>query len=459
MFSIDIKIIDHIDMINSDGNELFISDGYHLIRKSNNESAIFMSMINYYGFVIENNGLWLNYGIDSEKSGTAIFVDIYKKNKSYPELKTGASFKYYFNDENIIGAKPGYLFDILKKDGSLRQHKGSFNLGVVIKNNKIYAVEMDDGLICYDMDFNEIWRAPFESDCLTYLFDGPQNFENVIIVNIGENDNAEFELKAYSADDGTLVWQVILETSPHSSNVIGDKVYISVDDRIMIIDATTGKTLLEKPHLFKGNTHHLMYPYKNLLIVISEPDSKIHIFDQEGSLKQQITMPDGYMPSHVGFPVEYGGNLFIDLSLKNMLMRGTSSVLLTLIPDETAPETVNIELPLRPPFYISVVTTKQDDHEHVITISHENLDEIILYAIITLKEIGKETSDSVDMTNRDAKHNGALRLFVDPEPLEGETDLPEKLQIIKEKVEWYLKSHYYTAGVNENDYKVVIELK
>ncbi len=462
MFRADIKIYDEIGIIDTNGKELFFSDDHNMLRVQNGVTEIFTSMASYSSFVFETEGLWLNYGMRSEKSGTAKFVDIYNKSISYPDLETGASYRHYFTEKNIIGVKPRLLFDASKKNGVVRKKKGKYHLGIVVLENKVFARERDRGLVCYDMEFKETWCVPFEKTCFTGIFDGPQNYENLIIINVGEKDTAkrgEFELNAYAAEDGSLVWQVVLPTSPGSSNVIGDKVYVSVLDKIMVIDAATGNVLLEKPHGLRAQSHNLLFPYGNRLLVFSEADDRFHVFDEDGKRVQQIFLPENYMAGRFGFPVVYDGKLYKVLMLRNMLMRGTSAALLTLTPDEDADKAIHLKLPPEPSFHVSVVTTKDGENEHVVTVSHDDLDEIILYSTIRLKEIGVETSSSVDPSQRDPKHNGSLRLFVDPDPLEDPEAALEKLGIVKEKVEWYLKRHYETAGDDKRDFTVLIELK
>ena len=457
MFHAAVKIFDKIGTIATDGNALYFSDEFNLLRMKDGVTEIFMSMAGYSSFVFEEEGMWINYDWRTEKSGNAKFLDIYNRKISYPELETGVSCRHHFTEKNIMGVKPRLLFDASKKKGVVRKRKGKYHLGFVAWEGRVFARERGRGLVCYDMEFNEKWCVPLEKFCFTQIFSGPQNYENLIIVNVGEKDTpkrGDFELNAYSAEDGALVWQVVLPTSPGSSNVIGDKVYVSVFDKIMVIDAATGRVLLEKPHGLRADSHNMLFPYEDRLLVFSEADDKIHVFNDNGNRVQQIFLPENYMAGYIRFPVVYDKKLY-----KVLMRRNTSAALLTLTPDENADKQIHLKLRLEPSFYVSVVTTKDGEHEHVVTVSHDDLDEIILYSIIRLKEIGVETSSSVDPYKADPKHNGNLRLFVDPDPLEDPETALEKLGIVKKKVEWYLKQSYETAGENKNDFRVLIELK
>ncbi len=461
MFRANLEIFDRVGLFSTDGNELFISDEYNLMRIRNNEKRIFMSMVGYGSFVFEKDGMWLNYDWKSEKRGTAKFIDIYNKNISYPDLAVEVSNRDCFVGGDFIGSALDFLFVASKENGNIIKLEGKYALGVVVFAEKIFARKKRGKLVCYDMEFNEKWCVKLpDKKCFSGIFNGPQNYDRLIILNVGEirsPKRGEFELNAYSAEDGSLQWQLIFPTCPHSSNVIGDKVYVSILDKIMVIDAATGKTLIEKPHGFKSNSHHMLYPYQDKLLATSSPDGKIHVFDENGNKIQEIFIPEEYGIGHKVLPVNFDGKLYESLGAKTMY--GRSSALLTLTPDEIADKTIQLKTPPEPPFYVSVITTLKDENEHVVTISHDNLDEIILYATILLKEIGVETSSRLDLGKRDPKHNGTLRLYVDPDPLEDPRSALEKLQIVKDKVEWHLKSHYETAGNNKKEFKVLIKMK
>lgn len=463
MFKPELQVFDKIDTISSYHGGLYMSDGYNFFRYSSYMIDNVVSIKDYWGFIVVPEGLWAGYGSRSEKCGSSTFIDIFQNGTFYPDLEFGLSDDDHISENEIIGVDTRFIYIVDRKTSQvLLKHRGRFNLGVVVKDDCIYVRHRNNGLICYDKGLCEKWHISFDKTCYTDIVKGPQGFDDLIIVNVGENTNAgrgDFELKAYSADDGSLKWQLMLAASPHSSKVIEDKVYVSVLDRIMVLNAKTGKTLLDVPHGFKGNSHHLLFPYKDKLIAFSTPDAKLHVFKENGILIQEISMPEGFTLGHYAMPVEHDGKLYVTLLAKNMLMRGTSSILLMLTPDETVNKKVQLELPPQPPLYISVVTTKEGEHEHVVSISHDNLDEIILYAIINLKQIGVETSSSIEMSKRDKIHNGKLHLVVDPEPLKEQNDLPGKLNIIKEKVEWYFESQYETAGDEERPYEVLIELK
>ncbi len=230
----------------------------------------------------------------------------------------------------------------------------------------------------------------------------------------------------------------------------------------MVMDAANGKTLVDAPHHLGSDGYHYLFPFKDLLIAACEATAKINVFSKDGMrLLQEINIADPLSVLERRQPVECDNRLYLMLANRDMLQREAASYLLELIPDNSQPKQVNVELPQRPPFWVSRLTMKNGEHEHLVTISHNNLDEIILYGTIILKEILLEVCNQIDPRKSDDKHNGKLHFVVDPEPLlEGIRDSAiSKLQVIAERISWHADRYGKTAGKKKKPFKVLIELK
>jgi hypothetical protein len=461
------KIEDFADIwgLQSFNDTLYIYDRFDLIAQKNNQRQSILRRKGLDGFFIEEQGLWIYVDNTNDIHCHSEFIDLFNNGLSLMNLPFEIHDTRRTVSRLLLHADGDCLYVIDTRSNGIRKHDGNFHPGVVATSDWIVVRDREKGLLCLDYDFQELWKIPFEKRCYADAFSAPQNFKDLIILNVGEIQEmprGEFELNAYRIEDGLLAWQLILPTTPNCSNVMGDKIYISVKDRILVVAAASGKVLVDVPHQLGNDHKHFLYPYKDILIAASETAAKINVFSKDGQkLLQEIGIPDPLSVLAHRLPVECEGKLYILLSPRNMLVRETSSALLELTPDASQPAKLTPELPPRPPFVVSRLTKKNGEHEHLITVSHANLDEIILYGMILIKQIIVEVASVVFVRKRDLKHNGTLHFVVDPDPLPKSAlaGAREKLQVIADRTAWYTKRMRYTAGKLKREFNVLIDIK
>jgi hypothetical protein len=461
-------IHDYYELFNCIASEkgLILHTGLELLLEKQDQISYLYNIQGRRNIIIDNDGLWIDHSDKDEISFTK-FVDIFNKNVGQKDLPFSIAYGAQILSDYVIGIQRKHLYVYRRDDQDIKTIPGRFNSKMCLFKGVLVAREVfADKIQCFDLSLNEIWSLDLEKQCFTSTINsGIQPFNDIFIVNVGERTKeprGEFELNAYRIEDGGLVWQVILPATPYCSNVIGDKVYISVRERIIVVDSGTGKILVDVPHQLGSDGHHNLYPFKDYLIAACETTSKINVFSKNGQeLLQQIDIPEPLSTICRRLPVACDDKLYILLSHRNMIMREASSSLLVLKPDESQPHRITLALPRRPPFYISVLTKKNGDHEHLVTISHPDLDEIILYGTIVLKEIVIEVSSQLDQRKRDENHNGTLHFVVDPDPLPKDmlTTAREKLQVIADRIDWHTKRLGETAGKNKKPFKVLIDIK
>jgi hypothetical protein len=463
------KIEDFVDIrsIKSHNDALYIYDGFDLIAQKNNQRQNILSREGLGGFFIEEYGLWIYVNNDDGLRCHSEFIDLFNKGLSFTDLPFEIGARRRTVGPLLIYVNSDWLHVVDTRSNEIQKHAGNLHLGVVATPDRIVVRDREKGLVCLNYDFQEFWKIPFEKRCYAGAFSAPQEFKDLIILNVGEIQElprGEFELNAYRIEDGSLSWQVILPTTPNCSNVMGDRIYISVKDRILVVEDANGKVLVDVPHQLGNDHKHFLYPYKDVLIAASESAARINVFSKDGQkLLQELSIPDPLSVLSHWIPDEADGKLYIVLSPRNMLLRETSAALLELTPDASQPAKLTPELPPRPPFVVSRLTKKNGEHEHLITVSHADLDEIILYGMILLKEIILEVASVVFVRKRDQKHNGNLHFVVDPDPLpEGVlAGAREKLRVIADRIDWFTRPGFtrFTAGKHKKPFKVLIDIK
>ena len=442
---------------------LYICEGDFLWRYENERYEKYLDFWSYSTFFINSEGMFLIRENEAETgSQETIFMDIFDKSIQYPKFNNSLSTSCFVDDTIMkIEIDEGiYVYD--KIDGRIiHKVNGDYKLKFSANQENLFVREFSGDIVCLDLDLVEKWRVKNVKKVFSSAEVCPQLFDKILIVNLGENktpERGDFEIVGINIEDGSVVWEMLIPTSPSSSNFIEGKVYITVNDRMMVVDGSNGEILVNELHGFKGDTHHSIYPITDGLLAISQVDAMVKLFTLDGKrCIQKIMCSESHTVDYFNRPVEFENKLYMGINYANIEMRGVSGALLILSRSGNAENELKIKFPLRPPFYSSVIETSEGEHEHLVTISHDSLDEIILYSKIFLKQIGHQLHSDIDKKKRDKKHNGNLHLIIDSVPIAGGSK--KRFQEIAESVERHLNAMRFTAGDNEHPFKVLIELR
>jgi len=327
-------------------------------------------------------------------------------------------------------------------------------------------------IIAYNFELEEVWSVHTDKRCFPRApvsIKAPRYYEpsNLLIVNLGEIKewpHGEFEINAYNASTGEVVWQNIVCTTPDYAQLTGDRVYLCVKDEIIILDAATGEYLLREKHELNGvNASYFhatfVYPYTDKLLVASPQHQVVQL--RTGDAKtviQEIQIPIPYNIScHP--PVIHEDKVYFSLGHLDSYDNTMKGAVLILTPAECKNKQVEAKIEPRPPIQIKLANTELGNKVYQVTIEHDDLDEIIRFSTITLKEIAFKYGKYPSTTETNRNHNGNLQLFVKANVLNmTETDLLEALSIIKFRVEENLSSTDVRAGDGKNDFTVDIQL-
>lgn len=331
-------------------------------------------------------------------------------------------------------------------------------------------------LFAYDLDLNKKWQITTEKRCFSGVpnsMDAPQYYQacDLVIINFGEHDTperGEFEINAYKAETGALVWQQIVSTSPSCSHLSGDKVYVCVEDELIILAAATGEVLHRVSHQLNEPSDgyppvNFMYPYQDKLLLVSPKHGLVQL--RTGDCKtilQNIHVPLPYTTSFHP-PVLHDDKVYFSLTHANSFNNTMKGGVLVLTQNNTiecnADEMVEAEIEARPPMGITLVKDELRHDVYQVTIDHDNLDDIIRFSTIALKEVAFRYGKYSSATETNKNHQGQLLLKVNSQKLNMSHDeLSQKLAIIKQRVEGNLTSSRVKAGDGKNSFVVNIEL-
>lgn len=445
-----------------------------------------------------SGGLWANYDPDymddNEIETESTFIDIYGTGLRFPDQPYGIEESYLSSsDNNIIGVslweREGVFLSNF--DGAVLQFLGGkFISGVSRSEKYTYIRSNSDEFICLDNQLDTIWSVKFEKKCFSDSINKLPQFlkkADLVIVNVGEKPKearGEFELNAYNADNGDLAWQIILEETPCSSNLIGDKVYIIVLRQLIIVDANNGEILVNVKHGFRpfaaatSTYQGMVCPMVNSsnLICISPMDRKVQIRSLDANqVLQTINIPLPYMPS-LTVPVEFEGSYYLPLQHIDSFNNGMKGGLLVFEVDLGTNDQVEIEVEAiiapRPPISVELTQNENGDDVYQVSIEHDvdkpnaaskTLDNLIRFSTIALKETAFKYGSYTSSTEINKNHHGQLLLSVKLGDLKktaglSNDELLDKLQIIKERVERNLSDTGVQAGDGSSAFVVDIQI-
>jgi hypothetical protein len=417
-------------------------------------------------------GLWVERWPKYLSPGEAasIFVDVDGKGVSFPPepLPLGsarfvgsacAGFNYLVDDGDP--ARGLFVKDFTE---------GRFRLlpcrhaSVTVDEGGVFArlardIKDRNNLVCFDWTLGERWRvAPFKKECYAQaLEEAPQLYGDLVVFNVGVDPKTrcDFELTAFAKSDGSVVWSQTLDREPNASTLKDGRVYVALDAQMLVFDAATGKKLVDRPTGFKGQNHIQCLGDGELLIAWSTPDAAVRIFSADGEkLIQEIEVPDPYAPGRPR-PLFHAGNIYLPADKFGPGLHGTGSALMILTPAQGKKPVVAVDE--RPPIAVITVENEQGEHELVVSVSHDNVEELLRYTEIAVKETAcRRGTDIWERNERDPKHNGRIRVAVDPVGLPPEARA--EIEAMLQRAERYLKEINTYAGDGKHKIRITLEM-
>lgn len=405
----------------------------------------------------------------------------YYADKSFTINEKGKKIsKPFFFDSGTFLNKAHFYRVKSRRIHGLEQYDSSFKLVKKIEGRFSYLTQSAellfvlkrDGLVAYDLDLNEKWQVTTEKSCFSgvpHSIDAPQYYQasDLVIINFGENntpERGEFEINAYQAETGDLVWQQIVSITPSCSHLSGDKVYVCVQDELIILAAATGEVLHRVSHQLNEPEDgrpavNFLHPYQDKLLVVSPKHGLVQLRTGDAkTILQSIHVPLPYTTSFHP-PVLHDDKVYLSLTHADSFDNTMKGGILVLSQVDVAEKFVEANIEERPNTVIEFVQNTEGEDVYQVTFSHDDLDDLIRFSTITLKEIAFKHGNYESSTETNESHHGKLLLKIDAQKVNlNNEELSQKLAIIKERVEANLVSSGVKAGDGKSDFVVDIEL-
>jgi len=440
--------------------------------------SLILNLINYSDVCIALGGVWgklkPNFKRDNKLEFEAEFIDVFKKGLYFSNQK-------YFIQKSYLGGVGELKFlgvDLWNEEGLYLSNlkgevehyrQGDFRQGLIRNAGLAYVRGWDDVIFCVNEKLEDVWKQPFNKRCFTdTIQQSPQLSEknNLVIVNVGEKTEStrgEFELNAYAADSGEMVWQQILESTPCTSNVIEDKVYIVVKKRLVVVDGASGDIEVDVEHgftAFSEGTHTykgLVYPLNEALLCISPTDRVVQLRSKNGQeILQTVSIPEPYKPD-LSLPVVFEGKVYLPLSHVDFYNNTMKGAFVVMTQGESGAAEIEAQFEQRPPMSVELTSDEFGEVIYKVSIEHNHLDDVIRFSTIALKETAFKYGSYSSATHTNKDHQGRLLLQVKSVPLAmDDAELLKALAVIKERVERNLKETVVLSGDGAHHFKVDI---
>lgn len=311
--------------------------------------------------------------------------------------------------------------------------------------------EPTKALLCFDLELNLLWEHDLSSrGVLGCQEDDPQFFQDSLIFNGGPTavKENEFVITAFAKADGRVIWSRTFEQQPRRSILVGDKLYLALNLNMVVLDAATGKTLVNESTGFKKNEAFrnaqqiTVFPAGDSLLAFGQTDQSIRVFTQDGkSLIQEIKLPrprsprafDPFQPDIPSTPLVHHNNIYCKLHHYTGL---GAIAILSPTPDSEEPK---ITIKPRIPYDFSEVPDDQGGHGYQLRYSHDNLDDLVSAARYELMEICQYCGiDRSEHQHFDPLFNGHVIVEVDSAKLPN--DAKEELEKMAKAVENFLET-------------------
>jgi len=335
----------------------------------------------------------------------------------------------------------------------------------------------DPALYRFDNALNVIWKTPLSSnqEGVRGLTGAPQLFEDVIYLNLPDQVKyygpTPMAIGAFSAETGEPLWTKTLPCCVRNADLHEGEVYIASEFFLQIRDVRTGEITWElEPCWDEGHIPcHLIPLNGEDLLINFQFKSLAWILDRETkTITQRIHFPSGsgYCFSTMRWPQKHGKNRWLwstEFVLFTHNMR--NSALVTIDYDEAAPPQVDTTVGAkpRPKHTLKGVSLESGEKEYILTIDHDDLDEVVRYAMIILQNFAHEKGRCAGISSKpDRKHNGKIHVEVIRKTLDTmdmkEDEVLERLNLIKLLTERRLNSVSFKAGNKKDKFSIDVAL-
>lgn len=388
------------------------------------------------------------------------------------ELNYIAEHTYAKEKSLIIGTltddKPKYKLpsNIL---GNILQYKDKF---IVRGRNN------DSALICLDSTLSEVWRTPLKSSqcAMRGLPCSPEIYQDIVYVNMPEDPvyqpatqpkKIPMDIGAFSADTGEPIWKDTLPCNTRNADLHGSEVFIACDYFIQIRDVKTGKVIWEMaPFWAEDEIPNLLYPLneQDLLLNFQFKNKALILNRTDKSIKQVITLPEKsyYCFGTTDQPIKVSDTQWLwTVEFTNPIANARNSGVVTIDLDNNQTKEHTAQIKPRPNYTLKGKKMEHGEKEYFLDMSHHDLDEVIRYCIIVIKNFAFEKGRYGFPTKPDRKHNGKIHVAIDRASLDtdkSEQELLSALATIKKATEDKFSVSRLKAGNNKNEFDVRIQL-
>lgn len=426
------------------------------------------------------NSFWL---LKKEKNNVALHCIDSNKEK-YKKLKgsfQSNSILFNKNLKNYIGiwqsnGDRGLAVGSLYEETPSYFIEGRFFNGVkqYESNFIVRGIGDNNALICLDSSLNEVWRTPLKYDdgAMRGLPCNPEIYNNVIYVNMPDwpryqKKPTPMDIGAFSADTGEALWSDTLPCCARNADLHGSEVYIASDYFIQIRDVTNGEVVWEmEPFWQEDEVPCHLYPLdkQDLLVNFQFKNKALIINRNDKTIKQLITLPEksNYCFSTTRLPIKLSETRWAwSLGFTDFKQGTRNSGVVFIDLDNDQPNEVEAVIKPRPEHQLKGKTVESGEKEYFLSMKHNDLDEVIRYCIIIIKNLAHDKG-RIGLPNKpDRKHNGKVHVTIDKSALvtdKTDDEINESLYAIKAITEHALKKLNITAGNKKDDFIVDIKL-
>lgn len=443
----------------SKNDELYIGLNKRLYKLIDNNLMPVHAFERTPNFAFFNDGVWINFSSDE----SSIFYDLFENNLSHSSINEWIASHCRVINDKIVGFNLAwgnrYLFLYSLKDASNKKISGSFSY-INVDNNYIFSRERIKGLYCFDENLNEIWHQDLGGHSYSKADQTPMFDKELVILNHSKS------ILAFNKNTGVSEWKFEINKPPGCFSVKNGKVYLTDGLDIKILDAQSGKLLINEPSGYQeidspGNETEVGVFFVNddLLYVFARYHSNLKFLtsDAKTCLQELDLFSHGYGTGDIHTPIINGDTVVQGISNGGAY---TGNGLLILQPANIN-ETPAIKKQGKLPTAIYAVPSLHEEHIQRVFIEGDRIDDICRFVGITIQELNFETGIiplySEKIWSLDRKHNGEIELVVDPEPLE-ENAKSELNTLIEELNETFNEQPAY-SGDGKHPIKVTLILQ
>jgi len=370
----------------------------------------------------------------------------------------------------------GVLLGDLQENKPAKFIEGRF-FNSTIQYDEFFIIRSRDetkGLVCFDKSLNELWKTPlaYSGSAMRGLPCYPELYQDIVYLNMPEHAYYQktptpMDIGAFCAKTGQPLWSDTLPCCARNADLHGSEVYIASDQFLQIRDVTTGKVVWEMSpfwsedespcHLYPLNEQDLLvnFQFKNIALVINRTDN---------SIKQTITLPEksNYCLSTTTLPTKIADNHWLwEAEYTHFTQNSRNSAVVTIDLDNSQPEDAEATIKPRPKHKLRGKTVANGEKEYFLETDHNNLDEVIRYGVVIIKNFAHDKGRAYPLLKPDRKHNGKIHVKVIKKSLntnKTDAEINTALADIKMLCEDTFQSLDIRAGNGKGELVVDIEL-